>query len=118
MIELKNISKSYNKGAVKAVDSLSLKVNPGEIFGFIGPNRAGLSFLVPLPLLPRDILAAMVVGAALLFAVFACSYFAGGAGFADYAVYLIFLTVSLLSGAVPYLIMLKIAAKRFRSIDI
>jgi ABC-2 type transport system ATP-binding protein len=41
MIEISNISKSYNKGAVKAVDSLDLKVNKGEIFGFLGPNGAG-----------------------------------------------------------------------------
>ena len=41
MIELKNVSKSYNKGKVKAVDDLSLVVKPGEIFGFLGPNGAG-----------------------------------------------------------------------------
>lgn len=41
MIELKNVSKSYNKGAVKAVDNLDLSVRPGEIFGFLGPNGAG-----------------------------------------------------------------------------
>lgn len=41
MIEIRNLSKSYNKGAVKAVDSLDLKVNKGEIFGFLGPNGAG-----------------------------------------------------------------------------
>lgn len=41
MIDIQNISKSYNKGSVKAVDKLDLKVNKGEIFGFIGPNGAG-----------------------------------------------------------------------------
>ena len=41
MFEIKNVSKSYNKGGVKAVDSLSLTVNNGEIFGFLGPNGAG-----------------------------------------------------------------------------
>ena len=41
MIELRNICKSYNKGAVRAVDDLSLAVPPGEIFGFLGPNGAG-----------------------------------------------------------------------------
>jgi ABC-2 type transport system ATP-binding protein len=41
MIELKNITKSYARGKVKAVDGLSLKVGRGEIFGFIGPNGAG-----------------------------------------------------------------------------
>jgi len=41
MVELNHVSKSYNKGKVKAVDSLNLTVNPGEIFGFLGPNGAG-----------------------------------------------------------------------------
>ncbi len=41
MIELNNVSKSYNKGEVKAVDGLSLQLVAGEIFGFIGPNGAG-----------------------------------------------------------------------------
>lgn len=41
MIEITNLSKSYNKGTVKAVDNLSLSVKRGEIFGFLGPNGAG-----------------------------------------------------------------------------
>lgn len=41
MIDIQNISKSYNKGAVKAVDDLNLQVENGEIFGFLGPNGAG-----------------------------------------------------------------------------
>jgi ABC-2 type transport system ATP-binding protein len=41
MIEIVNLSKSYQKGAVKAVDNLNLKVRAGEIFGFLGPNGAG-----------------------------------------------------------------------------
>lgn len=41
MLEIKNVSKAYNKNGVKAVDSLSLTVNNGEIFGFLGPNGAG-----------------------------------------------------------------------------
>jgi ABC-2 type transport system ATP-binding protein len=41
MIEIRNVSKSYNKGAIKAVDNLTLQVKPGEIFGFLGPNGAG-----------------------------------------------------------------------------
>ena len=41
MIELKHVSKSYNRGKVKAVDDLTLTVRPGEIFGFLGPNGAG-----------------------------------------------------------------------------
>ena len=41
MLEFKNVTKAYNKGSVKAVDSLSMTVNDGEIFGFLGPNGAG-----------------------------------------------------------------------------
>ncbi len=41
MIELRRVSKSYNRGRIKAVDDLSLMVPPGEIFGFLGPNGAG-----------------------------------------------------------------------------
>ena len=40
MIEIKNISKSYNKSK-KAVNNINLKINNNEIFGFIGPNGAG-----------------------------------------------------------------------------
>lgn len=41
MLTLANVSKSYNKGSIKAVDNLSLQVLKGEIFGFLGPNGAG-----------------------------------------------------------------------------
>lgn len=40
MIEISNVSKSYS-GSVKAVDSLNLEIEKGEIFGFLGPNGAG-----------------------------------------------------------------------------
>lgn len=40
MIELKNVSKCYKKGN-KVIDDLNLKINDGEIFGFIGRNGAG-----------------------------------------------------------------------------
>ncbi len=40
MIEIKNVSKTYN-GNIKAIDNLSLKINDGEIVGFIGLNGAG-----------------------------------------------------------------------------
>jgi len=41
MLDLQHVSKSYNRGKIKAVDDLSLVVSPGEIFGFLGPNGAG-----------------------------------------------------------------------------
>jgi ABC-2 type transport system ATP-binding protein len=40
MIEIKNLTKIYNKEK-KAVDNISLKINDGEIFAFIGHNGAG-----------------------------------------------------------------------------
>lgn len=39
MIEVKNVSKKYNK--TKVVDQITFKVHEGEIFGFLGPNGAG-----------------------------------------------------------------------------
>jgi ABC-2 type transport system ATP-binding protein len=41
MIELVDFGKDY--GDFRAVDSLSLKIDAGEMFGFIGPNGAGKS---------------------------------------------------------------------------
>lgn len=41
MLKIDNLSKSYNKGEIKAVDNISLDIKPGEIFGFLGPNGAG-----------------------------------------------------------------------------
>ena len=48
MIEIRNVSKSYNRGTVKAVDNLDLTVNTGEIFGFLGPNGAGKTTTIKL----------------------------------------------------------------------
>jgi len=39
MLTIKNLTKTY--GAVKAVDDLSLTIEDGDIFGFIGHNGAG-----------------------------------------------------------------------------
>ena len=39
MLDIVNLSKSY--GEKKAVDGLTLRVAPGEIYGLIGPNGAG-----------------------------------------------------------------------------
>lgn len=38
-VELVDIRKSF--GGAKAVDGLSMRVMPGEVFGFLGPNGAG-----------------------------------------------------------------------------
>lgn len=41
MIEINDVSKTYAKGSVKAVDNISVEIRNGEIFGFLGPNGAG-----------------------------------------------------------------------------
>ncbi|HNH85302.1 MAG TPA: ATP-binding cassette domain-containing protein, partial [Acidobacteriota bacterium] len=38
-IECASLSKVY--GSFRAVNAISLEVQPGEIFGFLGPNGAG-----------------------------------------------------------------------------
>ena len=40
-VETKELTKYYLNGKVKALESLSLDIQEGEIFGFIGPNGAG-----------------------------------------------------------------------------
>src|SRR5580704_7167012 len=42
-ITLNNITKTYNKKTVLAVDDVSFSVEKGEIFGLIGPDGAGKS---------------------------------------------------------------------------
>ncbi|MFO7658770.1 MAG: ABC transporter ATP-binding protein [Bacteroidales bacterium] len=43
MIQANNLSFTYPKSKVQAVNSLSFEVNQGEIFGFLGPSGAGKS---------------------------------------------------------------------------
>ena len=47
-ISIENLTKDYQVGfwrkrPYRALDRLSLEVQPGEIFGFLGPNGAGSS---------------------------------------------------------------------------
>ena len=42
MLEIKNFSKAYKQGK-KAVDNISLTINSGDIFWFIGHNGAGIT---------------------------------------------------------------------------
>lgn len=48
MIDLANVSKSYQKNGVKALDDLTLHIPGGELFGFIGPNGAGKTTAIKL----------------------------------------------------------------------
>jgi len=41
MLKIDGLTKSYNKGEIRAVDDISLEIGDGEIFGFLGPNGAG-----------------------------------------------------------------------------
>ncbi|MCA0983714.1 ATP-binding cassette domain-containing protein [Halobacillus yeomjeoni] len=45
-IEVKNLSKTFKKGNVKAVRDVSFSVKEGEFFAFLGPNGAGKSTTV------------------------------------------------------------------------
>lgn len=44
-LEMKNISKTYKKGTVKALDDFSVTLTPG-VYGLLGPNGAGKSTLM------------------------------------------------------------------------
>jgi len=48
VIELDNLSKTYAKSQLKAVDALTLTVPDGVIFGFLGPNGAGKTTTIKL----------------------------------------------------------------------
>lgn len=41
IIQVKNLTKRYNKAEKLAVDNISFDVQPGEFFAFLGPNGAG-----------------------------------------------------------------------------
>ena len=44
-IKIENITKTYEKGKVLALDSISLDIKRGELFGLIGPDGAGKTSL-------------------------------------------------------------------------
>lgn len=44
-LEINNLSKTYKKGAVKALDAFSITLTPG-VYGLLGPNGAGKSTLM------------------------------------------------------------------------
>lgn len=45
IVSVKNLTKTYNKGKVKGLRGVSFDVEPGEIFGLIGPDGAGKTSL-------------------------------------------------------------------------
>lgn len=44
-VRIENITKTYEKGSVLALDNLSMDVKQGELFGLIGPDGAGKTSL-------------------------------------------------------------------------
>ncbi|MCL1914369.1 MAG: ABC transporter ATP-binding protein [Eubacteriaceae bacterium] len=56
MLIIEDLNKSYSPKGAKAVDSLSLEVKRGEIYGFLGPNGAGKSTTIKIVagILKRD----------------------------------------------------------------
>jgi ABC-type multidrug transport system ATPase subunit len=44
-VSIQNITKTYEKGTVTALDDVSLEVESGELFGLIGPDGAGKTTL-------------------------------------------------------------------------
>jgi ABC-2 type transport system ATP-binding protein len=63
-IVLQNITKTYQKGTIKALDDVSLTVNEGELFGLIGADGAGKTtlFRILTTLLIPDSGAATIAG--------------------------------------------------------
>ena len=45
-VQFHNLSKHYQNGSVKALDSLCLKIKQGQLFGLVGPNGAGKTTLI------------------------------------------------------------------------
>ncbi|MCQ2442034.1 MAG: amino acid ABC transporter ATP-binding protein [Oscillospiraceae bacterium] len=54
MIQVKNLKKYYNRGAIKALDDVSVDINKGDVMVVIGPSGSGKStFLRSLNLLEQ-----------------------------------------------------------------
>ena len=43
LIQVKDLKKHYNKGAIKALDGVSVDINRGDVMVVIGPSGSGKS---------------------------------------------------------------------------
>ena len=43
MLEIKGVTKTYKGSNKKAIDNIDLTIEEGDIYGFIGPNGAGMN---------------------------------------------------------------------------
>ena len=46
LIQVKNLKKHYNKGAIRALDDVSVDINKGDVMVVIGPSGSGKSTLL------------------------------------------------------------------------
>ena len=46
LIQVRNLKKHYNKGAIKALDGVSIDIHKGDVMVFIGPSGSGKSTLL------------------------------------------------------------------------
>jgi len=46
IVSVEKLSKTFESGSVKALDSVDISIKKGEVFGLLGPNGAGKTTLI------------------------------------------------------------------------
>ena len=49
LIQVKDLKKYYNKGAIKALDGVTVDIDRGDVMVVIGPSGSGKSTFLPEP---------------------------------------------------------------------